>query len=87
MLIHIFGGIVELILDVGEIAALATHPVRIALGADAEDDKLGLDLLAIGQGEREGALPADNLPDLGIEAVMSERSSSWLGVAITCLPF
>ncbi len=58
MLVDIGAGIVELILDVGLIAALAAHLVGIALGADGEDDVFGLDLLAIGQRKREIAFGA-----------------------------
>ena len=51
----------------GRSPRLAAHLVGIALGADAEDDKLGLDLLAIGEGQGEVALLAGDRLHLGVE--------------------
>ena len=42
MLVDIFAGIVELILDVRQLGAVAAHQVGIALGADGQDHGLGL---------------------------------------------
>ena len=67
MLVDIFAGIVELILDGRALADRAADQVRIALGADGEDHRLGGDLLA-GLGlEREIALAAGDRDDLGVE--------------------
>ena len=58
VLVDIFGGVVELVLDVAEPAALAGHQVRVALGADGQDDRLGADHGTVGQGDAEIALGA-----------------------------
>jgi hypothetical protein len=46
MLVDIFAGIVELILDDRTLADRAADQVRIALGADGEDDVLGVTVVA-----------------------------------------
>ncbi len=42
-LVDIFAGIVELVLDLRAVLDRAAHEVRIALGADGQDDVLGLE--------------------------------------------
>ena len=51
MLVIISGGIVELILDVGQIGAVAAHQIGIALRANREDHGIGDDLAPVGQGQ------------------------------------
>ena len=41
--VDIFGGVIELVLDVGQPAPLAGHQVGVALGADGQNDRLGAD--------------------------------------------
>src|SRR5258707_280527 len=50
MLVIIFARIIQLVLDLGKLGALATQQIGIALRADGQDHRLGLDGLAAGQG-------------------------------------
>ena len=69
MLVDIFAGIVELILDMRQVAARAAHQVGIALGADRQHHRLGLDRLAVVVSVmREIALLAVDRRDLGVVA-------------------
>ena len=66
MLVIIFAGIVELILDQLVVAAGAAHQVRIALRTDRHHDRFGLHRLAILQGDGEIAFVTLDLHRLGI---------------------
>ena len=67
MFVDICAGIVELILDVRQIGSRAAHQVGIALSADREDHRLGVDFAAALQPKREIALLALDLDDFGAQ--------------------
>ena len=54
MFVGIFGGIVELILNMGQVAARAAHQVGVALGAERHDHGFGHDLFAAHQRQAIG---------------------------------
>src|SRR3546814_8661143 len=67
MLVDILAWIVELILDMRQITALATHLVGIALGPDGEDDAARLDRFATGEGKRKIAFFSGDRLHVGVE--------------------
>ena len=67
MLVGVLTGIVELVLDVRQVAAVAPHQVRVSLCADGQNDIFGLNRVAFFQFDREGTLFACDRLDVGIE--------------------
>ena len=69
VLVDVLGRIVELVLDVRQVGAVAAHEVGIALGADGQDDHVSArDRFAVGEGDREVALAPVIALGLGVEA-------------------
>src|SRR3546814_17218654 len=60
--------IVDLINDVRQVGAGAAQAVRIALGADRQDDRFGGDGVALRGLDAKGALRAGDLDHLGIRS-------------------
>ena len=54
MFVGIFGGIVELVLDMRQVAARAAHQIGVALGAERHDHGFGHDLFAAHQRQAIG---------------------------------
>ena len=68
MFVDIFGGVVELVLDVREIRARKLEQVGISLRPDRQHDRFGLDHRAVLQRQGEGSGATRYRGDIGVGA-------------------
>ena len=75
-------GVVELVLDHRRLVAGHAELAQVALQADGEDDVLGLDGAALGQGQREGPLASAHGRDGGAVADVQAGGLDLLGPGV-----